>query len=54
MLGLCEMSDPNIFKLRIVLEHCTTAAAIAAVKECGPNVVGTITVSDISLMKFMV
>src|SRR4051794_6909194 len=35
----------NVLQLRIVLEHCTTAAAIAAVKECGPNVVGTITVS---------
>ena len=29
--------------LRIVLEHCTTAAAIDAVLQCGPNVVGTIT-----------
>ena len=28
-----------------VLEHCTTAEAIATVNECGPNVVGTITVS---------
>jgi dihydroorotase len=25
-------------KLRIVLEHCTTAAAIAAVRACGPSV----------------
>lgn len=30
-------------KLRIVLEHCTTAAAVQAVAECGPNVVATIT-----------
>lgn len=30
-------------RLRIVLEHCTTAAAVEAVKACGPNVVGTIT-----------
>jgi dihydroorotase len=30
-------------KLRIILEHCTTAAAIEAVKSCGPNVVATIT-----------
>lgn len=30
-------------KLKIVLEHCTTAAAVAAVTSCGPNVVGTIT-----------
>jgi dihydroorotase len=29
--------------LRIVLEHCTTAAAIEAVKSCADNVVGTIT-----------
>lgn len=30
-------------KLRIVLEHCTTAAAVEAVKQCGPTVVATIT-----------
>ncbi|KAI3544015.1 dihydroorotase [Colletotrichum abscissum] len=30
-------------KLRIILEHCTTAEAVAAVKSCGPNVAGTIT-----------
>ena len=30
-------------KLRIILEHCTTAAAIKAVKSCGSNVAGTIT-----------
>lgn len=30
-------------KLRIVLEHCTSAAAIKAVKSCGDNVVATIT-----------
>ena len=30
-------------KLKIVLEHCTTKEAIEAVKECGDNVVGTIT-----------
>lgn len=30
-------------KLRIILEHCTTAAAIKAVKSCGPNVAATIT-----------
>lgn len=30
-------------KLKIVLEHCTTREAIQAVKDCGPNVVGTIT-----------
>lgn len=36
-------------KLRIVLEHCTTAAAIAAVRSCGPNVVGTITAHHLFL-----
>jgi len=30
-------------KLRIILEHCTSAAAIKAVKACGPNVAATIT-----------
>ena len=30
-------------KLRIILEHCTTAAALAAVRSCGPNVAATIT-----------
>ena len=36
-------------RLRIVLEHCTTAAAIEAVKECGPNVAGTITAHHLFL-----
>lgn len=36
-------------KLKIVLEHCTTAAAVEAVKECGPNVVGTITAHHLFL-----
>lgn len=30
-------------RLRIILEHCTTAAAIEAVKSCGPTVAATIT-----------
>lgn len=30
-------------KLRIILEHCTTAAALKAVKSCGPSVAATIT-----------
>ena len=30
-------------RLRIVLEHCTTAAALAAVRACGPTVGATIT-----------
>ena len=37
-------------KLCIVLEHCTTAAAIAAVKACGPNVAGTITAHHLFLI----
>lgn len=37
-------------KLRIILEHCTTAAAIGAVNACGPNVVGTITAHHLSLI----
>lgn len=36
-------------KLRIVLEHCTTAAALDAVRKCGPNVVGTITAHHLFL-----
>lgn len=36
--------------LRIVLEHCTTAAAIDAVKQCGLNVVATITAHHLSLI----
>jgi dihydroorotase len=28
--------------LRIVLEHCTTTAALAAVRACGPSVAGTL------------
>jgi dihydroorotase len=28
--------------LRIVLEHCTSAAALAAVRACGPSVAGTL------------
>jgi len=30
-------------KLRIILEHCTTEAAVKAVKSCGPTVAATIT-----------
>lgn len=35
--------------LRIVLEHCTTAAALSAVRSCGPQVVGTITAHHLFL-----
>ena len=30
-------------KLKVVLEHCTTADAVKAVEACGDSVVGTIT-----------
>lgn len=36
--------------LRIILEHCTTAAAIEAVKKCGPTVAGTITAHHLSII----
>lgn len=35
--------------LKIVLEHCTTAAAVLAVQQCGPTVVGTITAHHLFL-----
>jgi dihydroorotase len=37
-------------KLRIILEHCTTAAAIEAVKQCGPTVAATITAHHLFLI----
>jgi dihydroorotase len=36
--------------LRIILEHCSTAAALAAVRACGPSVAGTITAHHLSLI----
>jgi dihydroorotase len=36
--------------LRIILEHCSTAAALAAVRACGPSVAGTITAHHLSLV----
>lgn len=36
-------------KLRIVLEHCTTADAVKAVESCGDRVSGTITAHHLSL-----
>lgn len=36
-------------RLRIVLEHCTTAAAVAAVRACGPTVAATITAHHLFL-----
>lgn len=37
-------------QLQIILEHCTTAAALEAVKACGPNVAGTITAHHLFLI----
>jgi dihydroorotase len=37
-------------KLRIILEHCSTAAALEAVRACGPTVGGTITAHHLSLV----
>ncbi|KAL1305640.1 hypothetical protein AAFC00_007235 [Neodothiora populina] len=37
-------------KLRIILEHCTTAAATEAVKACGPSVSATITAHHLSII----
>jgi dihydroorotase len=37
-------------KLRIILEHCSTAVAIEAVRNCGPTVSGTITAHHLSLI----
>ncbi|KAI8633368.1 Dihydroorotase [Xylariaceae sp. FL1651] len=36
-------------KLRIILEHCSTAAALDAVRACGPTVAGTITAHHLYL-----
>jgi len=36
-------------KLRIILEHCTSAAAIEAVKKCGPTVAATLTAHHLFL-----
>ncbi|KAF1848244.1 Dihydroorotase [Cucurbitaria berberidis CBS 394.84] len=36
--------------LRIILEHCSTAAALDAVRACGPTVAGTITAHHLSLI----
>ncbi|KAA8651424.1 dihydroorotase [Aspergillus tanneri] len=37
-------------KLRIILEHCTTAAAVEAVKKCGPTVAATLTAHHLSIV----
>ncbi|USP80025.1 uncharacterized protein yc1106_07299 [Curvularia clavata] len=37
-------------KLRIILEHCSTAQALSTVLSCGPSVVGTITAHHLSLI----
>lgn len=36
--------------LRIILEHCTTKAALDAVRSCGPNVAATITAHHLHLI----
>jgi dihydroorotase len=36
-------------RLRIILEHCTTSAALEAVKQCGPSVAATITAHHLFL-----
>lgn len=36
--------------LRIILEHCTTAAALETVRACGPSVAGTLTAHHLSLI----
>ncbi|OAA50634.1 dihydroorotase [Metarhizium rileyi] len=36
-------------RLRIILEHCTTSAAVEAVKACGPTVAATITAHHLYL-----
>ena len=37
-------------KLRIILEHCTSAAAIKAVQSCGPSVAATITAHHLRII----
>lgn len=37
-------------RLRIIVEHLSTAAAVETVKKCGPTVVGTITAHHLSLI----
>lgn len=46
-LGMLHRDFPD---LRIVLEHCTTAKAIEAVKSYGPTVCGTITAHHLYLI----
>ena len=36
--------------LRIILEHCTTAEAVSAVRACGPSVAATLTAHHLSLI----
>ncbi|KAJ9142353.1 Dihydroorotase [Pleurostoma richardsiae] len=36
-------------RLRVILEHCSTAAAVDAVRACGPSVAGTITAHHLYL-----
>lgn len=57
VLSAEERFLPKLFELherfpnlRIILEHCTTAAAVEAVKKCGPSVAGTITAHHLSII----
>ena len=48
-LPILHVLNTRFPRLRIVLEHCTSAAAIEAVKNCGPYVAGTITAHHLFL-----
>jgi dihydroorotase len=37
-------------KLRIVLEHCSTTAALDAVRNCGPSVAGSFCLSPLMVI----
>lgn len=48
-LPTLHMLHNDFPKLRIILEHCTSEAAISAVKLCGENIAGTITAHHLFL-----
>lgn len=48
-LPTLELLHTKFPRLRIVLEHCTSAAAVEAVKKCGPTVAATITAHHLFL-----
>lgn len=49
-LPTLKMIHAQFPRLKIVLEHCTTEAAVNAVKECGDNVVATLTAHHLFLV----